>query len=278
MKDRNKILFGLFFLFGILASLGFVSATVSIDLPAQGATLTGTFIINVTNQTGFDTMNNCTFTIGSSLTANTSVTIGTFDNDTLFNVNGTYDSTLLEDANDYILSASCVNSTSDIQLDTSTGLIVDNTIPQTPSSLTPSDASVDSDGDVTFSATVTGVNTTSCTLQFSGLLPPGGNAQSMTHTGNTCSLTLTAIPDQIYTWFIRASDETDTTDSSTIQINVDVQTSAGKTAALIDAGLIKSEGGATFSIIQGMGNLSSQQIVGGLIVIGLIMFFFFKKK
>jgi hypothetical protein len=247
MEINKKIL--LSFLLVMCLSLTMVSAatgTVSLDLPAASATVTGTFVLNVTNST-FDEMVNCTFTIASTSTANTSVTIGTFSNDTLDNVNATFDSTTIEDSNDYTVTASCRNSTNDQATDTSTSVTVDNTIPQTPSSLSPSDESEDTDGSVTFSGTVTGVNTTGCTLYFTGK-NPGSSSYTMTHSANTCTYTHSSVPEEAYDWYIRASDGTNTTDSSTYNIRVDTTTSAGKAAKLIEQQGVEPISGALISV------------------------------
>ena len=131
---------------------------------------------------------------------------------------------LVEDANDYVFNVTIGNSTLNTSLIIS-ALIVDFTTPDTPTDLLPADASVDSDGDVTFSATVLGSSTISCTLEFVSN-NFGGPSQAMIHTGDSCSLSLTSVPAQSYQWFIRASDGSNTTNSAVFTSTI--QTSSGK--------------------------------------------------
>jgi len=220
MEKRNKVIF---LLLGItfLLSMYVVSAGVSITVPSASTTIAGTVSFNVTNSSAFDEMMNCTIYLKSSLTANSSwASMGYFYNDTLFNVNGTFDSTAFEDSDDYIINATCRNSTNDISDDTNIGITIDNTIPQSASGLTPTS---DDDGALTMSGTVTARNTTSCTLYFDGI-NPGSPTYAMTHTGSTCSYIFASIPEQTYKWYIRASDETNTTDSSTQTTTVSIDT------------------------------------------------------
>lgn len=272
-KMKNNKVLSLLLGLTFLLSLSLVCAatgTVSFDLPATGSTVSGTVVLNVTNSsTGFDEMNNCTFTLASSLTANTSVTIGSFDNDTLFNVNTTFDTTTVEDATDYVFTASCKNSSND-DASSTTSVTIDNTIPQTPSALSPATGTIDADGSITFSGTVTGVNTTICTLNFDGV-NYGGDDQSMTHTGNTCSLTLSNVPDQTYKWYITASDGTNTTDSSTLTVTSDVKTSSGKAALLAQQAGVTSQGGHVLSIASLQGNAGWIAIIVIIVIVGFVI-------
>ncbi|MBU0959304.1 MAG: hypothetical protein KKB31_05155 [Nanoarchaeota archaeon] len=221
MQNRNKVIFSLLLGITFLLSLSVVSAGVSIISPSASATISGTTVFNVTNASAFDEMVNCTIYLKSSLTANSSWTsVGTFDNDTLSNVNGTFGSATFEDANNYIINATCRNSSNDLSDDTNTGIIVDNTVPVASTGLTPTS---DDDGALTISGTVTGARTTSCVLYFDGI-NPGSPTYTMTHTGDNCSYDFTTIPEQSYRWYIRASDETNTTDSSTQTTTVSIDT------------------------------------------------------
>lgn len=265
MEINGKILIS--FLLVMALSIMVVSAatgTVSLDLPTDASSVTGTFVLNVTNST-FDEMVNCSFTIASSLTANTSVTIGTLDNDTLDNVNTTFDSTSIEDSDDYTITAACRNSSNDQASDTAT-ITVDNTIPGTPTGMSPADANVDTDGSVTFSVTVIGVNTTSCTLNFTGI-NPGNPGYTMTHSGNTCTKTITSIPENTYNWQTYASDETNISAGSTETTqHVDITTSAGKAAQLIQQKGVTSKGGALLSIPL-IGDLNGNMV--WIVIIGI---------
>lgn len=222
---KNKI--NLVLVLAILSVLSIVSVNaVTLISPANSATVSGTYILNATN-TSLPYMVNCTFYAKSSLTANSSWTsLGTFTNltDNPLRINGTFASTGLEDANNYFFNATCRNISNSVSSAASTEtIIVDNTVPTAPSSLTPTS---DTDGTVSFSATVTGRETTSCVLYFSGT-NPGNPSYTMTHSGATCTYDSLSMPEQSYQYYVRASDETNTTNSATTTLNVDVHTSAG---------------------------------------------------
>ena len=236
MKPKNLVL-NLLLLSVFLLSIISVSAatgTVNMTVPVDASLNSGTIILNVTNvTTGFDEMVNCTFTIASSLTANTSVTIGTFDNHSLINVNATLDTLTLEDANDYLVTASCRNSTNDEASDTAT-ITIDNKVPTAPSSPSPANlGSIITPGTQTFSQTVIGANTTSCTYtlnkngQDTGVDSISG---SSTHTGNTCSFTKdfsTSADNGNWCWTQTASDETNTSASAQACVSVGIPGSSG---------------------------------------------------
>lgn len=259
MKNKINLVLVLA-IFSVLSVMS-VNATISLVSPANSATVSGTYILNATNvTTTFDQIANCTFYAKSSLTANSSWTsLGTFNNDSLISVNGTFDSTILEDANNYIFNATCRNSSNSVQSIASTAtIIVDNTDPTTPSALSPTS---DTDGTVSFSATVTGRETTSCTLYFSGI-NPGNPSYAMTHSGDTCTYTDLSMPEQTYQYYVRASDETNTTDSATTTLDVDVHTSAG-------AGTVAQQQATTEQIIAQ--EQAEQQRNTILIIIGVIV-------
>lgn len=233
MAHKKEVLFGLIlltaFLFSIVGVLGAVVA------PATSATVSGTFILNATNASLPD-MVNCTFSAGSTLTANTSVVLGTFTNATSnpLNINGTFDSTTLEDANNYIITAVCTNSSNSQTTSTSTGVTIDNTIPQAPSSLSPSDKTVKTTaGAQTFSSTVTDANTTSCTYWISRNHATSGAdyiTGTGTYSGSTCSFSKTfstSADNGVWTFGLTASDETNSTSSSENELQVNLPGSGG---------------------------------------------------
>ena len=293
MKTQNKIIFGVALLFGILLSLNFATAlgelNVTLNSPATNALVGGGpgVLLNITISNGgalYSDLVNVSVYAQSTLTANStwaliqtnlSLNIST-ENETSVSFN----SSILEDANNYIFNVTISNNTGGQVLagdGDNTGITVDNTNPAAASALSPGDKAVDDDGSVTFSGTVTGTDTTSCTLEFVGTLPTGGNSQAMTHTGNTCSLTLST-SSQTYTWFIRASDETNTTDNTAIQVTVDVTTSSGKAALLISEGLAKSEGGSAFSVI-GETGIFGENSTAIIVMISIVTLgFVFRKR
>lgn len=266
---KHKTILFLTFLFGVLAFLSFVNATgtgtVSITTPASGATLTGAFAINVTN-VSFGRMLNCTFTLGSVSTGNTSVSAGIFLNDTLFRVNGTYTGTQVEDSNDYVLTASCRNTTNNEATATATGLIIQNTYPEYPTITAPTAGSqITSAQTVTFSSTVTNRKTTGCTYSIGrGGATSGGDYSSGTGTYSSasCSFTKafsTSADNGKWYFTLTASDGTDTNASSS---NFDVAITP--VSGGLPGGETSSEGTATSG--------TSPIIIALIIIISVIVF------
>lgn len=222
-KTRNIVLSAFLLLSLAILSISFAMAGTMVT-PASSATLGGTVALNASGTN----LQNCTFYAGSSLTANTTWTqIAFSSNQTVLkgSINTTFDSASLEDATDYSFNATCRNLTNSLTAQTlTTSITVDNTVPVAPSSLTPTSSS---DGSASFSSTVTGTRTTACTLLFTGA-NPGQPSYTMTHSGSTCTYSLSAMPGMIYTYYVRASDGTNTTDSATQQLNVDYGKSGGK--------------------------------------------------
>lgn len=222
---KNKILVGLLLSLTLVLAVSMVTA-VTIDTPATSSVLAGTVGVNVTNAT-ITEMLNCTVYASSPSTANsTAVAIATGTNASASTswINMSADTTAIEDSNDYTIYVTCWNATESATSSSLTSMTIDNTVPTAPSSLSPSTTQTSSS--VTFSATVVGSATTGCTLAFSGVLPGSVSSQAMTHTGNTCTTTLSAVPDQTYTYTITASDGTNSTASSSQQVSVDTAPSS----------------------------------------------------
>ena len=218
----------------IVAFMGLVSSAITFNFPSSSSTITGIGVINVTvpiTDSG-NTNFTCNIYAGSALTANITWTaITEIHNNTagsggLLFINGTFGAEIIEDANDYSFNATCSNETGVFDDAVNTGITIDKGVPSSATSLTPAEATIDTDGSVSFSATVLGENTTSCTLRFQGR-NPGESSYAMTHSGNTCTFTLANIAEQTYEWFVRASDESQTADSSNQKFSVDVSSGAG---------------------------------------------------
>ncbi|MGC9310063.1 MAG: hypothetical protein ACP5D2_05215 [Candidatus Nanoarchaeia archaeon] len=232
--QKTTLLVGTLFLLVILAS--FVSAATTLNVPASDSTISGTADLNATSDSLTD-MLNCTFYAKSDLTANSTFSsIGTITNSTASAtvINGTFDSTILEDANDYQFYAQCFNATDNETSATNTGITVDNTIPQAPSSLDPSDkTTVSSSTTQTFTATVTDENTTSCTYTIARSGATSGSdyeSGDATYSGSSCSFTkefTTTTDNGNWYWTITASDETNTTTSGTNILNVQLPGEGG---------------------------------------------------
>jgi len=229
--------------------------TVVLNTPATSETSVSgeNYLLNATISDSDVSVLNCSFYAMSASTANSTygllnatVTNST-SNQTEFTT--TFNTSLLEDSNDYSFKVTCYNST-DSGTDINTGVEIDNTAPTAPSSPTPADESRDTDGSVSFSVTVTGSQTTGCTLHFSGT-NPGSSTYAMTHSGNTCTKSAFTLPEGTYYWYVSATDGTNTTNSETYRIGVDISHSAPKAAyiqSMQEQGIIESTGGPEFTI------------------------------
>jgi len=246
----NKYTISLLFLVVIAMLVSNVNGASTIVSPAASTSVGNVTTFNVTvAEVPSKDLINLTFYAKSTLSANS--TWGQIGANNSLNVTAFSNSTItvislaekIEDSNDYIFNVTAINASGAgevLSYDTNTGITVDNTIPTTPSALSPATATIDADGSVTFSATVTGSETTSCTLRFKQG-NPGFASYTMTHTGNTCTRTLTGIPEQSYPWFVRASDETNTTDSGEVTVAVDISTGNLDLGALQEFGIEPSD-------------------------------------
>lgn len=231
MRSRN-IFFASLLLFAFML-VGFASATTTINSPASSGTVSGSFIFNVTTtdvtEIGIpvdvliyamstSTANSTWSLIGQNSSLNLSAT------DIVNNSLTSLSTSVIEDASDYIFNATIQNASSDTFLGDGTvsSVIVDNTIPTAPSSLSPTS----SDRSVDFSATVVGENTTVCTLSFAGT-NPGSSSYTMTHSGDECTHSLTNVADGTYPFTITASDGTNSSESSETIVTVDEVTGTG---------------------------------------------------
>ncbi len=222
----NKYTIGLLLVLTI-SLIGCVSATsVVLESPTDSESVTGLFILNASIDSNSSNYQNCSWYVKSAgLTANTSwITIGDQVANTTQGFWGTtYNTTNnIEDGSDYIFNVSCTNATNTLS-DVSSNVVVDNTVPVAPTSLSPTSESVDDDGSVTFSGTVDGNETTACTLNFPNK-NPGSSSYSMTHTGDTCTYTISSLPEETYDYYLTASDGTNTSDSSTLRFGVSIDT------------------------------------------------------
>ena len=279
-KTKLNLLFGvgILVLFSVL-----VSATVTLNVPASSATVSGGNathpIWNVTMDGGlaFNNATNCTFYAKSvSLTANLvytdmNATTNSTVNQTSFQAK--FNSSALEDGNDYSMYASCRNVTNGMQNSSANTLIrINNTIPETPSSLGPSAGSTDNDGSVDFSATVNGNKTTGCTLFFS-VTNPGATSYAMTHSGNSCTKTLSNIPEQTYYWYIRASDGNDVIDASSQAVQVDISTGTRRINAEQQKESIKA-----LAVSQGQSKGIPTEVIVVLVVLAIVGIVIYRKN
>lgn len=209
--------------------VGFASATVTLQAPASDSTVSGNSVFwNASVSGSFGKPTSCSlFGKSDGLTANTTftnVSQASNESSSASFINGTFDSNVFEDTDDQRFYANCTNSTGDREVSSNnTNIVVDNTVPQTPTSLNPSDGSTNSSSTINFTATVSGPNTTSCTLTFTDT-GPGQSSYSMTHTGDLCYKEISSISDYTYDWEVTASDETNTSKSSTNNLQISSET------------------------------------------------------
>lgn len=223
--ERKKIFNVALMLSVFIFGLALISSAPTLVSPASSGVISGTYTLNVTNGT-MNEIINCTFYAKSTSTANSSYvaisTLATNESASDYDINITFDSTILEDSNDYSVYATCANDTLVQNTSVTTGVIVDNTIPQAPT-LSPSSNSASPQTSAvyqTFSGTVTNANTTSCTYVIARGGATSGNdyiTGSATYSASTCSFTKafnTTTDNGDWIWYITASDETNTTESS----------------------------------------------------------------
>lgn len=257
-------LFIFLFAFVFLLSLSFVSAdltdaNVTIVSPSASSTATGSLILNSTitasDGAGYTTAN---FYAKSASTANSTWTLlASTTNDTSDDVfNATFDTTLLEDANDYIFNVTINNGTNNIST-TNSGITIDNTIPQAPSLSPSTNTVISSSTTQTFTGTVTDENTTSCTYT----IYRGGSASdsmsesgSCSYSGTSCTFTksfTSTLYNGEYYWTITASDGTNSTASSTNQISIQLPGSGGASETFFteEESLFKSDEGKLVIVI-----------------------------
>ena len=124
---------------------------------------------------------------------------------------------VLEDANNYAITAVVTgNGGADAKALASTTVTIDRTAPTAPTSLQPTDnADNSSTDDMAFTIAVNGANTTGCVLYFSGA-NPGSSAYTMSHSGESCTLTISNIAEATYSWYATATDDTNTSANSGI--------------------------------------------------------------
>lgn len=240
MKGALKII--AFILLSCIMAMG-VSATTTFVTPGASASISGSsYVVNVTSNLA--AFQNCSITASSVLTGDSLAATWLY-NSTTTNANATIDTTALEDANDWIFAGTCYNSTGTSEAITSrTGITVDNTVPTTPTSLTPTTSTDKSS--ISISSTVTGSRTTSCTVTLSSTYHTETN--TMTHSGNTCSATVDLPGSGDYSYTVTASDETNTSTSAAQSLKVE-ETGGNAAVLFADQNKTSSKSGASTIVI-----------------------------
>jgi len=238
-----------------LFAVGLVSAvdTVVISTGSDSCINSGTCsldsILNVTFATVGNNINtvNCSISFTSSLSGNTSGIIINISNTTTLSASTTLAAAIvIEDATDYSFTPTCQDGATGENVGSAVSSVtIDRTVPTLPTSVQPGTTEQDTDT-LAISATVTGTDTTACTLTFETAIPAGGTRTvAMTHTGNTCTSTFTGVADASYGYSVTASDGTNTT-SATTKVYTTIQASGtGSGGVVIIPGDAPADGGVS---------------------------------
>lgn len=221
--DEKK--FFLWALAMMLMAVPVMAANTAITFPTTSSTVSGTVDTNMTAGTNISRMEtwvSCTGNANTtlSLIQNLSVNINgtTPDGGTW---NGSWVTSTVEDGSSCTLSA-YENGTA---ASASVIVVVNNTVPTAPTSMTPSDDSDNtSSNDLTFTVSVNSAKTTGCTLYFEGgAVPSSGDSFTMTHSGSTCTADVSDLADSAgYKWFVEATDGLDTVNSVYQSFSIDI--------------------------------------------------------
>lgn len=229
MKNKKTML-TMLLVIAALCMASLVAASTIFIVPTDGSIVTGD--INVTiNTTDFNTdgLVNCTVTFTSSLSEATMPPIQFLNHtnasaDQLY-ANGTLNTTSVADATDFSLGGSCTNASGESQSITTITLTVDNTVPVI-TALAPADETVYTTNAqrtaIAFSATA--ANATACTLFIDTF------SHTMAESSDSCTYTKDFLNDQVHNWYLTATDGTNVTTSSTIQLHITTPGGGGNNA------------------------------------------------
>lgn len=284
---REKIIFlftalilGLFLISFASAAVG----TTTLSSPASSATINGTAILNATIT---NVANNftCSFYAQSTSTSNSSwVILASSVNGTTINANTTFNTKGLQDSNDYSFNATCSNNTNKWSGGVNTNIVINNSIPTAPASLTPANLNViTASGSQTFSSAVVDVNTTSCTY----IIGRGGTSTSSadttsgtaTYSASTCSFTKTfssSSDSGNWYWYITASDGSDTASSSVNNLQVQLAPVGGTPYEVVQQ--IQKTGTVKKSFYIGESAVQNAPYLIGFLVVAIIIFFVARRK
>ena len=248
--------------------------------PTSSSIIGGTVVLNASNGTNFfANLTNCTFSAVSLLSGNnTQIQIavanasGTGVDGMNNTINASFSSRILEDSNDYTFSAVCwarTNAGVHYQLPQQTNVTsvrIDNSVPLSATSLSPVDGNRSTNKSIVITSTVTGNVTTSCTIRFTGI-NPNETSIPMTHSGNTCTAQIQGLSPQTYEYYIRTSDQTNTSDSAVQRFTIT------KVGGYVSSGTVgaKSEGSSPFSVASSELNGGNQGIIKVLLIAGGII-------
>ena len=251
MKEKNNKMYVLPLILSVLIVLfagNVMAGTCTFVNPGASATLNGVSnYINITTTAA--PITNCTVTAASVLSGG-SFTVGTFANNTNVSVNGTFSVAGQRNAADWILTATCRNTTATVDTCTRTALKIDSTVPVVTNCLingvTAANGTVGS-SDATFACTIK--NATTCSaywhggtgLAFASTAASRSdmslNAITMTTTysvtaGATATANIKSISDDNAEVYIACSDGLNTTTGTTYTVSAEGSTKAQKQVAV----------------------------------------------
>lgn len=213
----------------MLALVGASATTTTLISPTSSSIVRSTSVFNATIDSAVNSnLVNCSYYAYSASTANSSAVLLMY-NETTFADNitmgrprkvvdtGSSWNFNLEDASDYVVYASCYNGSAWVNSASATGVTIDLTKPGTPTT-TETQQKIKSTKSISY--TVVGTNTTGCTFYLGTVLNPTQNSYTMTHSGNTCTYSISKslyIPDGTYQMYAVATDGLNTSTSSTTE-------------------------------------------------------------
>lgn len=249
--------------------------------PATDGTIasgSGLYTINITYGNPENLSVSCALYITSVSTANTTfymvtnISNANAQNITMNQSNTTinFSSIIFEDATDYNFYASCSNTTA-VTTDNNTGVTIDITVPTAPtasSTVGPNERWTNTEV-ITFN--VGDATTTSCQFLFDNQPVITG-----TYATSTCTYTFDrfTLPDGIYNNVrVRASDGTNTTDSSAVTVWVDIVRKSS-------SGSISGTAEVDSATAQQLTNSGSNTQTGVIVILLLLAgyYFFVNKK
>ena len=229
MKFKIPILV-LVFMFGLMS---IASAAFTLVTPADSAVLgSASVVLNATadvNQSSVTFQAFCTGTANSTFVTICTNATTYWDNTTTY-ATCPWTVSHMEDGAECSFKATG-NDTN--ETDTNTGITIDLTTPTAATSLSPVDGDINHQGALTVSAAVTGAETTSCTVAWENDKYPGdGSPDTLTHSGDSCSISYDNALDGTYTYVLTVSDGTNTTESDRTSFKVDTSGSGGAVAVV----------------------------------------------
>jgi len=264
MKEHKNLRFKVLFMISTLLVFTLALALIGNAAPHTPALITTTWkigeFINISTKTTNDgsliNISHFSLFFSASNTANsTSRLVLNITNTTATNFDLGYANITL--GNDIILEDTAIGTVTSIATGagdsantniTSTTVIVDRTICSVPTSISPTGKNT-TDKDYTFSATVIGVNTTQGTLDFVNI-NPGQKSYTMTHTGNTLSVTINDIAEGSYPYTVTCSDGTNSSTSAEQLFSVDLPSSSNRKAKIFN--IFGGGGGTKADVARGL--------------------------